>query len=84
MNFDKFKEALDTSYSWPTEYLYKFIIPFTELKELERILGKEGMTTKTSENGKYLSVTFTMEVNSSDEVIKIYKDVSHIKGIISL
>ena len=84
MNFDKFKEALDKNYSWPTEYPYKFIIPFTELNELERILGKEGMSTKTSKNGKYLSVSYTKNVNSSDEVIKIYKDVSHIKGIISL
>ena len=84
MNFDKFKEALDKNYCWPTEYPYKFIIPFTELNELERIIGKEGMITTPSKNGKYLSVSYTKKVNSSDEVIKIYKDVSHIKGIISL
>ena len=48
MDFNKFKHLLDNSYSWPAEYIFRFIIPFTELSELERILGKDGMTFNSS------------------------------------
>ena len=84
MDFNKFKHLLDKSYSWPSEYIFRFIIPFTELSELERILGKDGMDFNSSQNGKYLSVVIKTEMSSSDEVIGVYKKVSHVKGIISL
>jgi putative lipoic acid-binding regulatory protein len=84
MDFNKFKILLDENYSWPAEYTYRFVIPFTELSELERILAKEEVTVKPSQNGKYLSVVVKMEMNNSEEVISIYKKVSNIKGIISL
>jgi len=84
MDFNKFKQLLDESYSWPSEYIFRFIIPFTELSELERILGKDGMTFNSSQNGKYISVIVKTEMSSSDEVITVYKKVTHVKGLISL
>ena len=84
MNFDKFKNVLDKYNSWPSDYTFRFIIPFTELKELERILGNEEIASKPSKNGNYLSVVFTQKMTSPDKVIEVYKAVSLIKGIISL
>jgi uncharacterized protein len=84
MNLDKFKEILENNHSWPGEYIFRFIIPFTEQSELERILGREGMSIKPSKNGNYLSVILIKNMNSAEEVISYYQDVSQIKGIISI
>lgn len=84
MNLDKFKKLLNDNQSWPSQYTFRFIIPFTELSELERILGKEGLNTKPSKNGNYISVISVKMIKSTDEVIKYYEDVSLIKGIISI
>ena len=84
MNFYKFKNVLDKNNSWPSDYTFRFIIPFTELKELERILGNEEIASKPSKKGNYLSVVFTQKMTSPDKVIEVYKAVSPIKGIISL
>ncbi len=84
MDKTKFKDLLNKNYTWPCIYIFRFVIPFTELSELERILPKEGMKFKPSKMGNYISVVIKMTMNSADEVIEIYKKVSHIKGIISL
>lgn len=84
MNLDKFRRILDNNHSWPSEYTFRFIIPFTELRELERILGIEGMKVNPSKNGNYLSVVSIKVIKSTEEVIKYYQDVSQIKGIISI
>jgi putative lipoic acid-binding regulatory protein len=39
---------------------------------------------RASAGGKYISVSAKKVFNNSDEIIKIYKSVSVIKGIISL
>jgi len=84
MNLEKFKELLSNNHSWPSKYSFRFIIPFTELSELERILGNEGMSIKPSKNGNYLSVISIKMIKTTEEVIKYYQDVSQIKGIISI
>lgn len=84
MNLDKFKVLLENNHNWPFKYTFRFIIPFTELSELERILGKEGLSVKPSKNGNYLSVVSVMNINSAEEIIKYYQDVSKIKGILSI
>ena len=82
------KEKLTNSTLWPSEYLYKFIIPNVEerIQQLQKVFDNKGaaITTKKSSSGNYISFSVNLRLNNPDEVIKIYKEVSTIEGIVSL
>jgi putative lipoic acid-binding regulatory protein len=85
VEYDKFQTLLDDEYSFPTKYLFKFIVK-PELKdEILKEVG-EGTLVKTnpSKNGKFISLTISKSVDSSSDIIDIYKKVSKIEGVISL
>ncbi|WP_339629891.1 DUF493 family protein, partial [uncultured Maribacter sp.] len=42
------------------------------------------INSKKSKNGKYTSVSITVNLNSPDDVIIKYKEVGEIEGVISL
>lgn len=84
----RLKEELSNTSLWPSEYLYKFIVP----SEAEKIMQVEdafnGMgaviNTQQSKTGKYTSVSINVTMKNPDSVIEKYKEVSTIEGIISL
>ncbi len=80
---EKLKELLDTEYIWPAEYTFKFIVSSERLGELVEILGN-GVIVKESAKGNYVSVTLPAIMDSSDEVLNIYKKVARVEGVISL
>lgn len=82
------KEKLDDNTTFPSDYLYKFIVPTTknQVKEVEQaFLNKKArISKKASKTGKYISVSILLRVKNSDEVIKNYHLVEKIEGLISL
>ena len=82
------KKRLDESTDFPTDYLYKFIVPTTkdQVKEIETIFAvkKTKITKRASKTGKYSSVSILLKVNSADEVVENYLAVEKIEGLISL
>lgn len=86
--YDRLKAELDSSTTWPAEYLFKFIVP-TEKDNVERVelafdcMGAVIKTTK-SRTGKFTSISVDVQMNDSQEVIAKYQEVSVIEGIISL
>lgn len=86
--YAKLKESLDTSSVYPSDYLFKFIVPTTkdQLNEVKAVFDVSGavINTKSSKTNKYVSVSIKLNVKSSDEIIAKYKEVSNIEGIISL
>jgi len=86
--YEKLKLRLDETTTFPSKYLYKFIVPADELKvkEIEFIFNYGGaiIDTKSSKTGKYTSVSILIEMQSSDEIISKYKLAEKIEGIISL
>lgn len=87
--YERLKEELNsTTKKWPSEYLYKFIVP----SDIEKIAQVEGafnrmgaiIDTRQSKNGKFTSISISVHLNSADEVIQKYQEVSTIEGIISL
>lgn len=77
------KLVLDETVEWPTEYLFKFIVPIAEKESLIALLGDSVYSCRPSKNGNYTSVTMKKHLGSSEEVITIYLRVSSVKGIIS-
>ncbi|MCH2534221.1 MAG: DUF493 domain-containing protein [Bdellovibrionales bacterium] len=81
---EKFKELLDQEHNFPTQYTFKFIVPHTQQKAVERLFPNETIDLKASRKGNYISLSVTMTIESSDLVIAIYEKASEIKGLISL
>ena len=86
--YSKLKVQLDDTTDFPSDYLYKFIVPTVknQVTEIKNIFDNTGavITTKKSKTGKYVSVSIILKLNTSDEVILYYKKAAKIKGIISL
>ncbi|MDG2193523.1 MAG: DUF493 family protein [Polaribacter sp.] len=86
--YSKLKERLNNTTAFPTEYLYKFIVPSTgnQIKEIEGLFKDRlaKITTNISKTGKYTSVSVRVQLTSANEVILYYKKAEKIAGIISL
>lgn len=86
--YDRLQVELDNSNSWPAEYLFKFIVPSIEnnVDFVENAFNCMGAVIKTtkSKTGKYTSISIDVTVANSEEIIQKYKEVSVIKGIVSL
>lgn len=86
--YQRLKEQLLENSQWPSNYLYKFIVPTdkTKVDEIRGIFDMAGavIESKQSKKGTYTSVSITVRMKNPDEVIKKYKAVSHIEGVISL
>ncbi|MGB5243319.1 MAG: DUF493 family protein [Lutimonas sp.] len=86
--YDKLRNSLLETTTFPTQYLYKFIIPTSKekLKEIENIFNNLGavMNSKPSSNGKYTSLSIYVKMDNPDMIIEKYKEVGKIEGVISL
>lgn len=86
--YERLKVELDNSNTWPAEYLYKFIMPSVNdnVERVEKAFDNMGAVIKTtkSKTGKFTSVSVDVTMNSADEIISKYKEVSTIEGIVSL
>jgi putative lipoic acid-binding regulatory protein len=88
--YKKLKTQLEETAVFPSLYLYKFIVPTKEDdSKVDMVVTKfdnlgAAIVTKKSKNGKYTSVSIEVKMKSADAVIKKYKEVTVIEGIISL
>ena len=82
--WQQFQVLLDEQSDWPSEYLFKFIVPKAGLDEMKAIFGQVPVRVRASRKGNYLSVTARMEMHSSDEVVAVYTAAGQVEGVISL
>ena len=86
--YGRLREELLKNSSWPSDYLYKFIVPTdkTKIAQINRIFDNTGavIESKQSRKGKYTSLSITVNLKNPDEVIEKYKEVGMVKGVISL
>lgn len=86
--YNNLKNQLEDTSTFPTDYMYKFIVPTdnNQVEEVQGLFDKVGavIKTKKSKTGKYISISIVLKIQSSDEVILYYRKAEKIKGIISL
>lgn len=86
--YKKLKSNLEETTKFPSKYMFKFIIPTDEAKseQIKVIFNYLGavISTKPSKTGKYKSLTVLVTMQSADDIIKKYKEVSKVEGVISL
>jgi len=83
-----FKEKLENTHTFPTDYIFKFILSSDDsnIAKLYSIYEKADATfsTKDSRNGKYTSITIKVSVNDVNDIIIYYRQVATIDGIMML
>ena len=82
--WDRFRELLDGQNEWPAPYLFKFIVPRAGLDNLKTVFGDHPVIVRASTKGRYVSVTARLYMNSSDDVLYIYKAAGAVEGVIAL
>jgi len=84
----RLKTELEETTEWPSNYLYKFIVPTdkSKIQQVNNAFDNMGavINTTTSKTGKYTSISIQLMMDNPDRVIDKYKEVSTIEGIISL
>lgn len=82
------KEKLEGHHDFPEDYLFKFIIPTDDAKltEIYKVFDgiKFTLGNRESKNGKYTACNINAFVLDADQVVRIYKEVARIEGVILL
>ena len=77
--YSRLKEKLAETSKWPSNYLYKFIVPTDpeKIKQIQDIFDNTGavIESKQSKNAKYTSLSITVNLKNPDAVIRKYKEV---------
>jgi len=86
--YNRLQEQLKETSTWPSDYLYKFIVLSEpdKIARIHKIFDNTGavIESKQSKKGKYTSVSVTVNLKSPDAVIAKYKEVGKVEGVISL
>lgn len=83
-DLNKLKSLLEEQYSWPSIYLFKFIVPYNQTTKVEALFPGHEISKKGSQKGNYVSLSIEIQLDSADHVIAIYQQASNIPGLISL
>ncbi len=83
-DYGSLKERLDAHYTWPNVYLFKFIVPREQSNQVIELLDDTNLKKKYSAKGRFVSFSCEKLVQSSDEVIALYRLMEKIPGIITL
>lgn len=86
--YARLREKLLETTSFPTIYLYKFIIENKVEKQeiLENIFKEKALKIdkKTSSSAKFISFSIQIYAQDTEEIIEFYKKAGEIEGIVSL
>jgi len=86
--YDRLREQLENDTTWPSDYLFKFIVPASleKIAEIEAVFDSMGakIQTRDSSKGTYTSISVKVHLESPDAVIEKYLQVSKVEGVISL
>lgn len=85
--YNKMRQELLESTSWPAIYMFKFIVPNNDKKvEAVKQLFPEAtdFQFKTSKDIRYIGITTKIEMESPEKVLDVYEKAQHIEGIIAL
>lgn len=86
--YKRLLSQLQEDTSWPSEYLFKFIVP-AELDKIAEVRSAfddldADIVTRDSTKGNYTSISVKAMLNSPETVIEKYIQVSKVEGVISL
>lgn len=87
--YKKLRSQLYETTTWPSEYLYKFIVK-SEKSKVDKVISLFDnlgavINKNESKNGKYTSVSINVRMKDPEAVIEKYKEVGDkVEDVISL
>ena len=87
MNEDSLRSLqikLDQFHQWPCRFMFKFIAPQDKINQLMAIFAASPFSTRCSKNARYISLTVELEMQSSDQVLAVYRRAGEIEGVMAL
>lgn len=78
------KLRLDESHRWPGVYTFKFIMRSELVPSFVVVLEGHKYTTRSSAEGRHVAITAELFMESSDEVIALYRKAAEFAGVIAL
>lgn len=86
--YERLKQQLADHTTWPSEYLFKFVVPanLEKIAEIRAVFDHTdaNINTRDSTKGTYTSISVKVTMKSPEEVIEKYLEVSKVEGVISL
>jgi len=86
--YERLRLELNNNNSWPSKYLFKFIVPNEQYKieQVENAFNNMGavIDTRHSKTGKYTSISINVPMQDAQNIIDKYLELSTVEGIISL
>jgi hypothetical protein len=85
--YSKLRYQLMESLTWPSLYMFKFIIPNSDEKvnTIKKLFPSHAeFSFKTSKDLKFIGITVKQTMESADAVIDIYIEASRIEGVMML
>lgn len=86
--YDRLRKQLEEDTSWPSPYLFKFIVPadLEKIAEIRAVFDHMDaeINTRDSAKGNYTSISVKATLGSPDDVVAKYIEVSNVEGVISL
>lgn len=86
-DYSKLLEILVRDFTWPTEYMFKFIVPFSadNLNAVSALFNDTAkIAHRESKGSKYISFTAKQRMENPDDVIAIYREAEKIDNIIAI
>lgn len=81
---ERLKALLENNHKFPTEYMFKFIVPQAKEQEVKNIFPYENIRMNFSKRGKYISITVELYMESAEAVLQVYAAANNIEGLIAL
>ncbi len=75
---------LDEQHVWPGVYTFKFIMKTELVGSFVTILGDHHFTQRQSGAGRHVAITAELFMESSREVIALYRRAAEFPGVLSL
>lgn len=78
------RAKLDEGIVWPSVYTFKFIMKTEQVASFVTLLEGHRYTTRASGEGRHTAITAELFMETSDEVIALYRRAAQFPGVISL
>ena len=83
-DIESFRQKLEDQHTFPGTYKFKFIVPNEQKETILEVLPAEEVQFRESSNGKYVSVTASAKMKTSQGVLDVYIQANKIEGCIAL
>lgn len=80
----QFLELLKSQHQWPGDFVFKVVVTSETSDQAWEVLRQGRLEVRSSQGGKYRSLTSQIYLQGPEEVLQIYEKLQKIEGAICL